>query len=112
VVARHFRGPEVQRRAGLSTLRQLMVERPDEIDRLDDGALAGRLDFDDWIRELADRWTRLGPMGLRADALSLMSGRERGSPPSELEEIFVRLRAAYDEARVDALEQQFRRPDG
>jgi hypothetical protein len=29
-----------------------MAEQPDEIDRLDDGALAGRLDFDDWIREL------------------------------------------------------------
>jgi hypothetical protein len=88
-----------------------MVERPDEIDRLDDSALAGRLNFDDWIRELADRWTRLGPMGLRADALSLMSGRERGSPPSELDEIFARLRAAYDKARVDALERQFRQPD-
>ena len=82
-VAEHCRGGDVQWRAGLSTLWWLMVERPDEIDRLDDGALAGRLDFDDWIRELADRWTRLGPMGLRADALSLMSGRERGWPPSD-----------------------------
>jgi hypothetical protein len=89
-----------------------MVERPDEIDQIDDGALAGRLAFDDWIRELADRWTRRGPMGLRADAQSLMNGRERGSTSSELEEIFVRLRAAYDEARVDALEREFRRPDG
>jgi hypothetical protein len=89
-----------------------MVERPDEIDRLDDRALAGRLDFDDWIRELAERWARLGPMGVRADAQSLMSGRERGSTPSELEELFVRLRAAYDEARIDVFEREFRRPDG
>lgn len=78
-----------------------MAERP----HLDDGELAAVLSFDEWIKELADRFRGLGPTRLRSDALLLVRGRERGSSPSTLDMAIAGLRDAYNEARLASLER-------
>lgn len=68
-----------------------MVERPD----LDDGELAAVLSFDEWVKELAGRFRRLGPTRLRSDALLLV--RRRGVA-FERDATIACLRDAYNEA--------------
>jgi hypothetical protein len=80
-----------------------MAKRPD----LDDGELAAVLSFDEWIKELADRFPRLGPTLLRSDALSLVRGRARGAATTELDTTIARLRDAYNQGRLTSLERDW-----
>ena len=77
-----------------------MAERPD----LDDGELAAVLSFDEWVKELAERFRHMGPTRLRSDALALIRGR---ALPSERDLTIASLRDAYNEARLTALERNW-----
>jgi hypothetical protein len=77
-----------------------MAERSD----LDDRELAAVLSFDEWVKELAERFRQLGPTLLRSDALSLVRGR---AVPSERDTTIARLRDAYNAGRLTSLERNW-----